>query len=1770
MEFNAQAIADLAVPVEKVEIDVLTNDIREKAQSPLQNGLPADFNPTNNYYFGDNVAAPVKGSLTVSNYNVEDAYQRLNDGTYVAKFDTYKAGRNNYDYAAQTQSTTDKWLNGVSKFFTKTGTAVLGGTAGTIYGVGKWAEDGSLTSLYDNDFSRTLDDWNTKLDYKLPNYYTQQESEKNLFGQALTANFWADKVLGGLSFTAGAIISEGIWAYATGGSSLGSAAARWGAKSLGFTKVAKGLATYKGLLRQPLLNAYRAGQISKNTALTLGKLGDAANTVRFALTSAGYEASVEALQYKNEARENFYSNFEQLNGRAPQETEVKEFEDNLSSSANAVFGFNMAIVGSSNLVTLGRIFDLRSPIKTGIGNFIEKKAFGRGITSTIDDAGKVVYAPIKATTAQKVARTIYDYGRIPLVEGLYEEGLQGVTQKGANKWIEYSYDPRFATENVEAAGLVYESLAEQYGTREGWVDIGVGMIIGAIGGTVSARSQNRRNQAQTEYEIAGLNTFQGGKVIAERMLMANRISGFSEEAAQETENGNIVRSRIATDGIFHSYLNHKFQLGEDVLDAVNETQAALNGMTVEQFREAGVTEENIDSFKKDVIEEYTSVANQFKKNRKFAEYIIGTNRVRGISEVLQAGEQALNNQSQEALIQSLTWTLTAGENASRLMSDIQSTIATEVGAEQSNVLNVVQQLSKQQASKRGQLTKTIKKQKALTEERDRLQNSLIEVQNSPNETEGNRIQGEKLGQLNLRLIEVEKQIADYTNQIQSFTDELNSQRQYGQDVQEIKLDQISDFSFISVDDLTNLDENLQKFRQLVESYKTVNPQRYQYLTDLLDEYSQAHDVFNVNQSTALAISSGAIKIKNLNTWLGRKLEKGSLEEVTKDWLTDILTNYEANKVSTLANSLQDEVIPDEVWQEFTENNTTPQELIDSIAGKTILTAREQAIYDANKQQIDDIRKETAAPNPQPAYEEIIRNLAQDNYLLTHITSEQDALNIFNSNLTYSLGNGLSSTTTLLGANGVNEQLSQILRGQSPVRGQSGMVIFGIPKSFFNQEKVTSEDIENYIIENYPESIGRDLSIPREFNIAYFTNGQLTVKNQNSPAAQLRERLNNLLKTNYNSLTYIGSNYDEISMTKPAKAEIEEFRRNPENEELRQKLGNWRLLDSAVTGENQSIADLIDLISQVEQTIETEDVQDELMPEDIATVVSTQEERSSDTSVVRYDLAQNTLGSVTVKAINDKYRFSHLKMNSIINALAIPFNSDRLKVSVDGKVLKKVTSTTFENYKPGTVFYIDNIKITVAQGNTLEISRQDFLGMQDTLNLYIITPNINWSYADVYERVGDQMQKRPSDFQEDINPSLIYEIRPEDNLTLQIADDSYNRQLRDRVLNEEMSENLEKEILNSLKIYVMFRGQAVSTLKGLTNVAPNDNFLLLRETAKQAFIANPNTATINAQVKAKKIFLGSPQITQENIELDATAAQQVVSTGYSENGRLTLSRELQDVDTTYLSGFTNKAQKIPVVIFKKGKYNVAYPVTLRKSSAPMSDRVISIVENQTLSPTEKIKAINEQIIATGIAADKRLTEYNEQQIDSIIKDFAENQVFVSMRDFSNSNYRLASVQQDVLINIDLNNLSKTISDAKVELDLNTIEVSLKPQSKYDTLVQVEDRLSELAIELNRDYTLNAQDKYINSRGEIIEDTTYTNVIDEGTIITNPQNHLEKIRNSRAIEKMFSEKLPKIVKSALSPQVIEEIEYLLKKRNLFANQTQVDRTQVDKIIDENSCN
>ena len=879
------------------ELEQMNIDLR-KQYSPTneKKTLGEAFDFGEGLLFGTGMQEKVeKPSLSFENTNINDAFVNIG-GDWESKYPTYKRGRDNAEYAAAQQTTGEKWANGATKFLGKTGNAIIGGTAGIVYGVGAAIGEGSLTALYDNDFSNTLNEWDEKMNYNLANYYSKQDQDKNLFGQMATPNFWADKVLGGLSFTVGAIVSEGLWAAATGGASVVLKAGMWGVKGLGMAKAGAGVVKYSQMLKQPLIQAYRAGKISKNAVIQIGRAKEIANTARFMLTSAGYESSVEALQYKKEAEENFYRNFQEQNGRQPDAEEIAKFNEDNINAANSVFGVNLGIVGTSNLVTMGTILGIKSPIKTGFNDFIDRKAFGYGLVRELDDAGKVAYKTLEATRAQKVARGVFNWTKAPITEGLYEEGFQGLTNKMANKWIEHSYNTETSNENFDTIGAMYESLGEQYGTKEGWVENGVGMIIGALGGSINTRAEMKQKENELEYKKNVANTFSEDTLqkafLPKKFMMMNQMRGFSQEAQQEAQKGNIVKSQLAKNSTLFSFINAKHALGEDISNTIEEVSIALDNMTSEQWKEAGI--ENSEEYKKEALAEFKSLSEQYATNRKFWEYTIGK-KIVGQNDLGTGAIDEITGgtNTNEMLIQSLTWMSTTGENANTYMRDIQEVIGREVGVEYKSAMDAMSKMKRQSSATKGQITKTVNTKKAVLKERATLVKQIAKLNAAPKVTQGNKEQASPLPGLTNRLLELDTKLGELDTELQGFLEKINKQDTYKTGLEGVALNQDISQSEIKVEDLENLSENITKLKGIIE---TAAPQRQEYLNDLLKEYTDAEEIFLTNQATEMMMSSGEAKIEQIHSWIGGKLKKSKkMDGNTNEWLTDVLQKYQKSK-----------------------------------------------------------------------------------------------------------------------------------------------------------------------------------------------------------------------------------------------------------------------------------------------------------------------------------------------------------------------------------------------------------------------------------------------------------------------------------------------------------------------------------------------------------------------------------------------------------------------------------------------------------------------------------------------------------------------------------------------------------------------------------------------------------------------------------------------------------------------------------------------------------
>lgn len=1782
MEFNPQAIADLQVPVlENQELNSVYANILEKARNPIDlSTMPSDSRPDTGYYFEKSVASAVKPVLEQRNYDIDSAYTSLSDGTLIAKFDSFKSGRDNAEYFAQTQSTGEKWANGFSKFFLKTGNAVIGGTAGIVYGAGSALSEGSLSALYDNDFSNTLNDWDTKLNYQLPNYYTKQEQELGLLGQAGTANFWADKFLGGLSFTTGAIVSEGIWAYATGGTSLATSGARlgarWGLRGLGEAGTVAGLSRYKSFLKSVPGQLYTTGTISKSAALGLAKTGEVLSTTFKLARSAGYESSVEALQFKKEAEENFYSNFTSLNGRQPDETETAEFQTNLQNSANAVFGTNMAILMPSNLITMGHVLGIKSPINTGINKFIDKKVFGYGIAKTVDDAGKATYKALEATTGQKIARNLFNYAIKPgVTEGLFEEGGQGTTTKVANRWLEHTYDPKYTNQTFDSVGAFYESLGDQYGTKEGWVENGLGILIGIVGGSVNTRSEQRARTRELEYESAVATQFQGdymqSLILPSRVQTANRIAGFSEEAREEEQKGNVVKSALAQKSALLAFINAKQVLGEDISDTVSELQASMESITEDQWKSAGVEASEIEQYKKDSLGEFQTLAQQWKTNKSYWQYMLGNN-IAGLNTLdTTAIEDVLGSSFNKnaQIVEALAWQSTIGENAHTQMKEAQEVIARELGAEYATALNTTSLLKAQTANRRGQITKATKQYKILEQQRDKLVKDIARLNSAPrNPIEGQQKEkGLQSAEKNIALLDINEKIAGLRAEIDNFAQEISKTENYSKEVGTLDFgtqDLLN--SAITGDDLLSLEENSRKFESLLASFYDTNRQRGQYLADILKEYSDSQEIFMQHQATQQVILSKDFKIENLNSWLGRKIGRNKeMDKNTKEWFQDAIRAYSNAKVETVGETQAEDIIAEPI-------NTDVQEQVPNNPDQAILA--QISLLEAEREQ----RLSETTITEAPAQETTVTRTAitSTDQLsvgqgIETLTDRGTVTAIEGNLVTIQLeGKGVltvdpryaeifAEATEQDKTDAIRETLDNIAEG---VSGAGDRMIQTYAERIRNGE--SRESVIQGLPESFIQAIDLELSDTDAINTEYDRRIEELKLQLSRPIPRTnleiyRERIRNLLKRGYSHLNYIGDNYDGIANKKPTSAEIEEFRREPRNtkryKELRQKLQDWKLLDSAVDEEYNSIAELVELIQQLETQVEAQDTLDEITPQE-AVFISDEIGASSD--VVDYDLLQNVLGNVTVKKVanTNNLRFSHIKMSTITGRLNLPFT-----VKLRGKELSKFD---LANLEIGTSVTIADTDFTIGSGGTIEVDAQKFASLSQALNLYVVAdPSSNWTYSSVYEVKGTDFVKKNSDFTEDIDTEALYEVKPGDTIRFEIGnEDGYNATLK--------GDNVKKQ----LKIYAVdSQGRRLSLLKSAREGAVQENFLRLRERAYKMYLENPQAQKIDLGVtaKAKNLYLGSPELyiqdgQIQNLDFTPQAVSQVLATGYIEDGNITSSREFpQGIDTTFLAKISrrNAGKKIPFVVFKKGSYNVAYPVTMKKTPSPMAFLFDGII-GSSQTPQEKITALNNAIQDNGIQVEKLAFAdiQNQELLASVRTAFESKQVFVTAQDFASPLYEKGRLVQDAQINIDLENIQQAVSDAKLRVSLgDDIVFSTEREARDNTMSELEDRLSELAIQMDR---LQLQpNAYVDSKGNAIENAFTDYLADNPT--ETPKNNLDKLRNIRILSEAFK-LAPKKFRDLMGAETVQEIQGLLVQYDFIKSQAII--TPQDKNSGENN--
>lgn len=544
---------------------------------------------------------------------LDEAYDFLSDGNIgLAKFKSYMSGRDNEDYYGRRQTTWNKAVNGIGKLVTKTALYGVSGVVGIIPAAYNLIKTGTLSSAFDNDFTRTINDIDERINHSLPHYYTREERDMGFLQSLGTANFIFNDVIGnGLSFTTGAILS----AYLTGGmgvSSLGAVGAKVGMRVAGKMAASKIAASAV----KSAFGAYRAGAMYGRAIGNMAKVG--VNT----FVGAGWESAVEAQSFMKDSESKYKEYFKNMYGRNPNQSEMAEFKSSISDTSNSIFLANMGIVGLSNYLLLGKylgvdtgfaskyIPGLKGVLNTyrGSKSFVDRYLFGLGTKKVAGDAGRL--QTVKANLFQKSLATVWNVSKRPISEGVWEEGMQGVAQRMGEDFIRSRYDKTYLDATSSIVDSFSKAIAEQFTTKEGLKEIGIGALIGGLFGARNGAFglYERRNKERT------INT---------DVEKFNSNNAFTSQSVKDSMR-NLAEFNAQMNDPESDYYS-KFELSDRMgmlEDMANNFRSMVKSLDESELAsEMKVDEETVKKYKEDIIKDFDKKLANYKKASSFAEAI---------------------------------------------------------------------------------------------------------------------------------------------------------------------------------------------------------------------------------------------------------------------------------------------------------------------------------------------------------------------------------------------------------------------------------------------------------------------------------------------------------------------------------------------------------------------------------------------------------------------------------------------------------------------------------------------------------------------------------------------------------------------------------------------------------------------------------------------------------------------------------------------------------------------------------------------------------------------------------------------------------------------------------------------------------------------------------------------------------------------------------------------------------------------------------------------
>ena len=553
------------------------------------------------------------------------------------------------DLRAYNQSVGEKSWYGVQKLVGKTGTAVVGGIGMLVHGLPNMLvniagesldreghEGGykdAFRSIFENDFQRSLDGVNEWMDEKLPSYYTKEEQNMGVWEQMLggSANFWTNDFVNGLSFVAGAVLTE----FATAGLATAVMPIR-------ATQFLRSISRANEISRATTA----VGTVSKfNQAARWGQVADVGLLGRRLITGAGYESGVEARHHYDQTMHRLDEMWRIDNPTGEPTIEDKKLMHDLAvETTNAVFVGNLTLVGAGNMIAFPRIF--------GSGFNASKRSIGKITKDMTKDITSRYAAAYTALGAGKITSGAYTALKVPLYEGYVEEGGQALLDLGGQEAALSFYADKKHPGTMDAIGgmieHMYDNFAKSYGDKHVQKEIALGFILGAIGLPTFVKTDAKTGKAKFSIGhtggIAGQFKLrnakrEGADKLAKWMnenpsavaAMKNNFDALTQSArASEKQDYALMTNNIhswqnARHDHFFSYVYSRAKAGfyEDVVQDIND----IKEMPLAEFSKMfgydnqNLTEQELESRRDKVVEKALDRSEEIRK----ATEVVGNN-----------------------------------------------------------------------------------------------------------------------------------------------------------------------------------------------------------------------------------------------------------------------------------------------------------------------------------------------------------------------------------------------------------------------------------------------------------------------------------------------------------------------------------------------------------------------------------------------------------------------------------------------------------------------------------------------------------------------------------------------------------------------------------------------------------------------------------------------------------------------------------------------------------------------------------------------------------------------------------------------------------------------------------------------------------------------------------------------------------------------------------------------------------------------------------------